>query len=124
MFGWIPIIGPIIDGIVSIWTKSIDSKTLKYQADADVYKTEVSASVQTLIAFKDDIGVRLTRDIILFPISLWTALIVWDKIIEIKFPDLVWGVRPLTEATGLEFLPYAAMVFLFGNFAVNRWISR
>jgi len=121
MFSWIPILGPIIEGVISVFNKKMDSDVLNRQTDADVKKTEIIASTQALIAFKDDINVRITRDIILFPVAAWTALIVWDKIVDIRFPYLVWGVSPLTEASGLAFLPYAVMTFLFGMAAMNTW---
>lgn len=124
LLSWVPIIGPVVDGIVSIFTKYQDTSLGKYVADADVTKSGYAASVQTLIAFKDDIGIRLTRDIIMFPTSCWTGLFVWDKIIEIRHPDWVWGVMPMTEASGLSFLPYAVITFLFGTFAVNQWIRK
>ena len=121
MFTWLPILGPIIEGVVSIFNKKADTTVANRQIDADVRKSEIASSTQTLIAFKDDINIRITRDIILFPVSVWTSLIVWDKIVAKKFPDLVWGVLPLTEASGLAFLPYAVMTFLFGIVAVNTW---
>lgn len=121
MFTWLPIVGPIIDGIVSIFNKKADTTVANRQIDADVRKAEITSSTQTLIAFKDDINIRISRDIIIFPVCVWTGLIVWDKIVAIPFPYLVWGVLPLTEATGLAFLPYAVMTFLFGVVAVNTW---
>lgn len=124
MLSWIPILGPIIEGIFSIFNKRMDTAVINHQTDADVTKAGYTASVQSLVAFKDDIGVRLTRDIILFPVAVWTALIVWDKIVDIRYPWLVWGVSPLKEETGLAFLPYAVMVFLLGNFAVNKWTRK
>lgn len=124
MLSWIPILGPIIQGIVSIFNKKMDTAVINRQTDADVTKAGYTASVQALVAFKDDIGVRLTRDMIIFPTAVWTALIVWDKIVDIRYPWLVWGIKPLSEETGLAFLPYAVIVFLLGNFAVNKWTSK
>lgn len=121
MFGWIPIIGPIIDGIVSIFGKFEDTQLGKLKIDGDVAITQVNASRDTLRDFKDDIGVRLARDIILFPTSVWTGLIVWDKIVAIRFPDLVWSVSPLSTETGLAMLPYAVLTFLFGAVAMRIW---
>ncbi len=113
MLGWIPIIGPIIDGLVSIFTKRIDADVEKYKTDASVDIAKVQAQTNLVLAFKDDIHVRLARDIILFPTCCWTALVIWDKIMDISHPDLVWGVRDF-EGT-LVYLPYAVLAFLFGN---------
>jgi len=121
ILSWIPMIGPIIEGVISVFNKKMDTEVINRQTDADVKKAEIVASTQALIAFKDDINVRITRDIILFPVAVWTALIVWDKIVDIRYPWLVWGVSPLTEASGLAYLPYAVMVFLFGMAGMNSW---
>lgn len=121
MLSWIPILGPIVDGIVSIFNKRADTGVANNKIDADVRQAEIASSIQTLLAFKDDIAIRITRDIVLFPVAVWTALTVWDKIVAIKYPELVWGTSPFIEASGLAFLPYAVMTFLFGIVAVNTW---
>lgn len=121
MWALIPILGPIFSFFSGIFSKFEDTQVAKYTVDGQVISTEVKASADTTIAFKDDPGVRLARDLVLFPISLWTALIIWDKIVDIRFPWLVWGVSPLGENTGIAFLPYAAMIFLFGLVAMTPW---
>lgn len=113
MFGWLPIIGPIIDGIVSIFNKRADAAVEKYKVDGQVDIAKVEAQTSLVLAFKDDITVRLARDIIMFPTCIWTALVIWDKIVVLSHPELVWGVRDF-EGT-LVYLPYAVLAFLFGN---------
>lgn len=122
--GWIPIVGPIIDGVVSMFKKYQDTELGKRTIDADVKKAEIAASTETLRIFRDNIGVRITRDLIMFPVAVWTGLIVWDKIVDIPFPSLVWGVKPLDASTGLDFLPYAVITFLFGIAALNTWKTK
>lgn len=114
MFSWIPIIGPVIDGIVSIFVKTKDTQLEKHKVDT-------KASVDTLAIFKDDIGVRISRDLIMFPTAVWTALIVWDTIVEHRFPHMVFVVGKFKDGSGLEMLPYAVLTFLFGVTAMNAF---
>lgn len=119
---WLPIIGPIIQGIVSIFTKAEDTSLGKLKIDADVHTVEVKSSEQTLRDFHDDISVRICRDIILFPGSLWIGSIVWSKLIERNYPDLVWAVNPIPDS--IAYLPLAIMTFLFGVIATSAWKNR
>ncbi len=120
MFAWLPIIGPILDAIIKpiaeIFIKKEDTKVERIHAQT----TDNQTAAGVTVAFKDDVGSQVVRDLIMFPVGVWTALIVWDKIVAIKYPDLVWGVLPLTENTGLSFLPYAVMTFLFGMALIKR----
>lgn len=122
MFAWIPLVGPIIDGIVSIFSKWQDTELGKKKIDGQIYTEEVRSSTQTLRDFHDDIGVRICRDIILLPGSLWVGSIVWSKFIERHYPDLVWAVNPIPES--VSYLPMAIMTFLFGVVAVSAYKRR
>ncbi|SRR5258707_6391993 len=107
---WLPIIGPLIDGLVSIFKAKEDTKVKLDTNDVEVIKARA-----TLIAtLKDDVMLRLSRDLILLPTSVWTFLIVWDKIVAKPYPHLIWGVTPIDSGTGIEFLPMAVLAFLFG----------
>jgi len=108
MFGWLPIIGPVIDGIVSVVKGFQDTKVKLDTNDLE----EVKARMALLAALKDDIGIRLARDIVMFPVALWTALISWDTIVALRFPSLVYHVAPYPPS--LSYLPYAVLAFLFG----------
>jgi hypothetical protein len=118
MFGWIPFLGPIIDGIVSIFTKSMDTKVAIHRIDGSVDIEAMKASADLTKAFKDEIGVRLARDIVMFPLAIWTSLITWDNLVLHKYPDLVWTVEKFPGQ--LEYLPYAFITFLFGMAWINR----
>lgn len=124
MLSWLPIVGPIIEGIVSIFTKASDTALGKYKEDTVRIKTETEASTQTLVTFKDDIGVRLSRDLIMFPVAAWTALTTWDTIVEHHYPNLVFVTGAFKQGSGLEFLPYAVLTFLFGTIAMNAYRRR
>lgn len=119
MFGWIPIIGPIIDGIVSIFSKYQDTELGKYTIDGKVDVEAMEASTQIAIALNNDVGIRLARDLIMFPVALWTALISWDNIIKNIQPD--WFIRVEAYPTSVEYLPYAVITFLFGATAMILW---
>lgn len=119
MLSWLPFIGPIIDGIVSIFTKLEDTKTVQLQTEAATVQAETQASVQIIQATQDDIGLRIMRDAICLPVAVWTCLIGWDTIIALRYPNWMFHVSnfPVT----VEYIPYAVLVFLFGNIGLNMW---
>lgn len=119
MFGWIPILGPIVDGVVSIFRSFSDSRIVKYKVDGSVDIAAMEAANEIQIANKDDIGVRLARDLIMFPTALWCSMITWDNIMVYKFPNLVWTVSKYPP--GMEYLPYAVLGFLFGITSMLIW---
>lgn len=121
MLGWIPILGPIIDGIVSVIKGSQNVDVQKYTVDGKVNIEALKASTQIVNNFKDDISVRLARDIILFPTCVWTALVVWDNIILHSHPNWMIIVESFEHNPGLEYLPYAVLSFLFGLQAMKIW---
>jgi hypothetical protein len=116
---WIPIIGPIIQGIVSLFTKVEDTKLEIHKADVNLDTQIVQSSTNITSVFHDDIGVRFTRDIILFPVAIWMGFVTWNNIVVYKYPDLIWTVAAYPPS--LAELPYAVMVFLFGVTAMNIW---
>lgn len=116
----IPIFGPIIEGIVSIFNKQADTSLAK-QVDTNktalgkqqsTDQTDVSiiqARSNVVIAFKDDLGVRLIRDLVMFPVSAWTACYYYT----ITFPDYAWKVS--TPPDAMQYIPYAVIAFLFAT---------
>lgn len=121
MFFWLPIIGPIIEGIVSVFNKRADTQVAinKTNRESDVAEAQISKSIIEIT--NDSLGVRLSRDLIVFPVALWTALLVWDTIIAESFlKGYMWHVASF-EKTGAPYLPYAVIVFLLGNIGINTW---
>lgn len=121
MFAFLPIIGPmiqaLINGVTSVMNKRADVEIRR--ADVDLHKDSndvevIKARTAMLIAMKDDMGIKIARDLAMYPWLIWVALICWDKIIENQFPSLVWGVSRLPELPGFEYLPYAILAFVFG----------
>jgi hypothetical protein len=113
MIGWLPIIGPILKGIFSIFTKRMELEEVKYKVDGKVDIAKVQAQTEILKIFEDNIAVNIARDLIMFPTCIWTMLVIWDKIVVLPYPHLVWGIADFTGT--LEYLPYAVLAFLFGN---------
>lgn len=112
MLSWIPLLGPIIQGVSSIFTGYFSEKV-------QINATETNASVAIIQATKDDIGLRLLRDALcLFPV-IWMSLVGWDTIVANHWPNLMWHTAryPVTVA----YIPYAVMVFLLGNIGLNMW---
>ncbi len=120
MLSWIPIIGPIIQGIVSIFAKSQDTKlaVLKTNRSSDLEEAKVSA--QIIQSTSDDIGLRFMRDAMCFPIVVWTTLVSWDTIVALRYPEWMFHVAGF-DKTSVPYLPYAVIVFLLGNIGINMW---
>lgn len=117
MLSWIPLIGPIIDGIVSIVKGQQDTTVEKYQEDTKRIGTETTADVsviqaraQVAIAMKDDIGTRLCKDLVMFFGSLHTGFLFWDHIFA-AHPSFVFGVTEMGPT--LQYIPYAIIAYLF-----------
>lgn len=117
---FIPILGPIFQSLAGAWSKHEDV-TLKKQQDVnktalgklqDENKTDV-AIIQTradvAIAFKDDPGVRLIRDLAMFPIVVWTG----GYFYTLTFPHGDWQVSLPPDA--MQYIPYAVIAFLFAT---------
>jgi hypothetical protein len=115
MLSWIPLLGPIIQGLTTIFTKTKDTELEKY-------KTDSNASIQTLSTFRDDIGVRVMRDMVCFPVVVWSMIIGWDTIVVRHYPNLVFIVEKYPDS--VAYLPYAVLIFLLGNIGINAWKSR
>lgn len=119
MLGWLPIIGPIIDGIVSIFNKYKDVEAIKYKTDGEVSIEGVKASANIIAATKDDIGIRLARDIAIYPVVIHDALVVWVTLCLTMKPEWYFRVEQLPPS--LAYLPYAVYTFLLGNIGFNVW---
>lgn len=122
MLSWIPLIGPIIQGLTSGILKSKDTELEKLKVDADIHKSDASTSLSVLEAFKDDIGIRFMRDLVCFPVVVWTMLIGWDTIVALRYPYMKFNVAEYP--TSVSYLPYAVLIFLLGNVGINAWKTK
>ena len=122
VLGWLPILGPIIQGLMGIFTKISDNKlaTLKTTRASDIEEAKVSA--QIIQTTQDDVGLRFMRDLLCFPTVAWATLIGWDTIVAMRYPWLKFNVAPYPET--VSYLPYAVVVFLLGNIGINMWNRR
>lgn len=117
---WLPIIGPIFQTIADAWSKHEDV-TLKKQQDVnltalekqkDISRTDlgvIQTRAQVAMAFKDDLGVRLIRDLVMFPIAVWTG----GYFYMLTFPQYSWPVN--TPPDAMQYIPYAVIAFLFAT---------
>src|SRR5258705_12041661 len=81
MFGWIPFIGPILQGLFNtvsgIYAKFKDTQLGMRQAEVE----EAKVSAQIIHDTNDDLGIRILRDAVCLPVVAWTMIIGWDTII-------------------------------------------
>lgn len=121
MLSFIPIIGPIITGITSLFSKWFDVQTVKIQTDAAVKTVETQESTKIIQATHDDWGIRMARDIIIWPWAAWSGAIGWDTLIAKTHPE--WMLHPVDVPPGATwgYIPYAVIVFLLGNIGINMW---
>lgn len=110
---FIPIVGPIIDGLVSVYKQKTNTEVTKIKLSNDLTVQAMQSSNQLVSLFASDVMVRVCRDIIMFPGSIYCGTIIWDRFMDIRHPELVWGVLPLQGA--MEYLPYALLTFFFGS---------
>jgi hypothetical protein len=118
---FIPVVGPIVDGIVTIFKNRSDAKVATAKIDSDERVQTMQASNSLVSLFVNDVMVRVCRDIIMFPGSIYCGTIIWDRWVEIRHPELVWGVKPLMGS--MELLPFALLTFFFGS-AYLYWTQR
>jgi hypothetical protein len=119
MLAFLPIIGPIIQGIVSIFAKTQDTKVEVLKTTLGTEVAEAKVSAQIIGETQDDIGLRLMRDLLCFPTVMWACLIGWDTIVAYRYPDWMFHVPPYPDS--VAYLPYAVVVFLLGNIGINMW---
>jgi hypothetical protein len=119
---WIPLIGPIIQGVVSIFTKQQDTSLAKYKAGVEADTEDAKTSARIIEATRDDISIRIMRDAVLITPVVWSALIGWDTIVAMRWPWLMFHVADYPP--NVAYLPYAAIAFLLGNIGINAWKRR
>ena len=122
MLSWIPLLGPIIQGVSSIFSSFTSMEAVKMQTAAQTTIAETNASVQILQTFHDDIALRIMRDAICLPIAVWALLMGWDTIVAKHWPWLMWHTAGFPAS--VEYIPYMVLVFLFGNIGLNMWKNK
>jgi hypothetical protein len=129
MLSWIPLLGPILQGLFStvttIYSKFKDTQVGMRQADVE----EAKVSAQIIHDTADDIGIRIWRDIALAMPVAWGTLIGWDTIIGARKANGVpwhpwasdWMFHVGDYPPSVSYLPYVAYAFLFGVIGFNVW---
>ena len=124
MLSWIPLLGPIFQGISSLVGNFTNLAGVKLQTAAQTTIAETNASAQIIQATNDDILLRILRDAAILPVVVWSSLIGWDTIIgdpkqNIISHDYLWHVASYPDS--VQYLPYVVLVFLFGNIGLNMF---
>lgn len=122
MLSWIPLLGPIFQGISSIIGNFTSLAAVKLQTGAQTEIAATQASVKIIEATNDDILLRIIRDLMILPGAAWFALGGWDTVIAYNWPWLKFHVSEFPPQ--LAYYPYAVLVFLLGNIGVNAWKNR
>lgn len=121
---WIPLIGPIVEGLFGFLNKRNDNALAKFKIGTEADVEDGKTSARIIEATNDDIGIRLMRDAVCLPVVVWTMLLCWDTIIaESSYRTWMWHVASF-EKTGAPYLPYAVLTFLLGNVGINAWKRR
>ena len=121
MLAWLPIVGPIIQGIIGLFTKKMDTdvEKIKVTRASDIEEAKVSSEI--IRTTQDDIALRIARDMMIFPVAVWFRLVTWDTIIaETVWKEYMWHTASF-DRTSVPYLPYAVLVFLLGNIGLNMW---
>lgn len=126
MLSWIPLLGPIIQGISSIFNGFFTEKVQLAQTAANKEIQTAQISEQIIKDTNDDIALRIMRDMAVFPVVVWSFLIGWDTVI-VHAPwqwlrESSWPIPAYPDSVG--YLPYVVLVFLFGNIGLNTWRNK
>lgn len=118
MLSWIPLLGPIIQGLTSIFTSfsNVDIEKIKQ------VEGETVTSAQIIHDTNDDIALRIMRDLVCFPVVVWAFLIGWDTVTVGWWPEAFLQIVPYPQS--VSYLPYAVLIFLLGNIGINTWNRR
>lgn len=119
---FLPVIGPILQMLFStvagVFNKQQDTQQVKIKVDGDVKTakiasetSEIQSRTQLAIASMADMGTRLGRDLIMFPVAMWVALKMWFLCISKLAPDLTWEILDIPE--NIQYIPYAVIAYLF-----------
>jgi hypothetical protein len=119
MLSWIPLLGPILQGLFSTASSiySTFKSTEVEQIKADVETAKISADI--IKTTNDDIALRIMRDGLCLGPVVWTMIGSWDTIIAKHWPE--WRFLVAEYPPAMSYLPYAVVVFLLGNIGLNMW---
>lgn len=116
---WIPLLGPILQGISGLITPftNLDATKIKSAAHVDIAETQ--ASVAIIQATNDDILLRILRDAFCLPAVILTWFVCWDTLWALHDRTLMWKTAALPPS--YSWYPTAVAVFLLGNIGLNMF---
>ena len=116
----IPLLGPLLKlvtgPIASIINKFQDKQITQIQANQAV---DTAAIEQAKAVDANRLSLRIAQDMLLFPTIAWVDLYIWDQIVGVKHPELVWPI--LRWPTEISYLPYMVAVYLLGATGLVLW---
>lgn len=114
MLAFIPILGPIVQGVTSVWSKYIDRDLAKIKDDSERIKLQHELTMSSTSKANAD----LQRDLLCFPVIIWTNMVIWDSIVVKNWKHLM--INPVELPYPVSLLPIAVLCYLFGNAWLNR----
>lgn len=122
VLGWIPVLGPIIQGLFGFAGKFLDTKVAITQSNNSRDVSEAQVSAQIISVTNDDICLRLLRDIYCTPACIHLMLVSWDTIIaQTTWVNHSWMWHTATYPASYAWYPTTVAVFLLGNIGLNMW---
>lgn len=119
ILGWIPLLGPILQGISGLITPFTNLSATKIKTAAEVTIAETQASVSIIQATNDDILLRILRDAFCLPAVILTWFICWDTLWAEHAREMMWHTAALPPS--YAWYPTTVAVFLVGNIGLNMW---
>lgn len=119
MLSWIPLFGPILQGLFSTGASiyATFKSTEVEQIRADVETAKVSGDI--IRDTNDDIGIRILRDALCIGPVAWCLIGSWDTIVAVRYPWLMFHIAKYPDS--MAYLPFAVVAFLLGNIGLNIW---
>lgn len=119
MFALIPIIGPLFKMITSLFSSYESTELGKYTVDGKVDVEAMQASASIVTSNEMYVGLRLATEALIWPIIIWTDLIVFVTLAKTLHPSWYFVVEKLPDS--IAYLPYAVFTFLLGAVGVVTW---
>lgn len=122
MLSWIPLLGPILQGLFST-ASSIYATFKSTQVEQIKADTTVAvASAEMVESNNHYLSIRILTDAALLMPVVWSFLIGWDTVVSKRFPDLMFHVADYPK--NVQYIPYGAFAFLFGVLGMNIWKNK
>lgn len=110
----LPIIGPAISMLTGLGSGLFS--WLNKKADVDLGKAtldqrEQDNRTQIALAYQNDLGNVLNRDLIMFSVSVHIAMVAYNTTFMHLIPNYTWTVEAFPGTLG--YVPYAVIAWLF-----------